>query len=86
LKRQDGSSCPSSQNFEPALYQSSDFGAQQAASFKKDFAKLVASDADYKFLFVTDSGAFAALHKDKYIKLIPDVRIVHLTTGQEHAA
>jgi hypothetical protein len=67
-------------------YQASDFGAQQAASFKKDFAKLAASEADYKFLFVTDSAAFAALHKDKYTKLMPGVRIVHLATGQEHAA
>ena len=67
-------------------YQVSDFGAQQAASFKKDFAKLAAAEADYKFLFVTDSVAFAALKKDKYIKLMPGVRIVHLSTRQEHTA
>ncbi len=67
-------------------YQGSDFGAQQAASFKKDFAKLAASDAHHKFLFVTDSGAFAALRRDKYTRLMRGVRIVHLATGQEHAA
>lgn len=67
-------------------YRVSDFGAQQAASFKKDFAKLAASKAKHKFLFVTDSGAFSALQKDKYTKLMPGVRIVHLATGQEHAA
>jgi len=67
-------------------YQVSDFGAQQAASFKKDFAKLAASAAKHKFLFVTDSGAFLVLQKDKYTKLMPGVRIVHLATGQEHAA
>jgi hypothetical protein len=67
-------------------YQVSDFGAQQAASFKKDFAKLAASEAKHKFLFVTDSGAFSALQKDKYTKLMPGVRIVHLATRQEHAA
>jgi hypothetical protein len=67
-------------------YQGSDFGAQQAASFKEDFAKLAASEAKHKFLFVTDSGAFSALQKDKYTKLMPGVRIVHLATGQEHAA
>jgi hypothetical protein len=67
-------------------YQVSDFGAQQAASFKKDFAKLAASEAKHKFLFVTDSGAFSALQKDKYTKLMPGVRIVHLETGQEYAA
>ena len=67
-------------------YQGSDFGAQQAASFKKDFAKLAASDATHKFLFVTDSGAFAALQREKYTRLMPGVRVVHLATGQEHAA
>ena len=67
-------------------YQASDFGAQQAASFKKDFAKLAASEAKHKFLFVTDSVAFSALQKAKYTKLMPGVRIVHLATGQEHAA
>jgi len=67
-------------------YRVSDFGAQQAASFKKDFAKLAASDAAHKFLFVTDSSAFSALKGDKYTKLMPGVRIVHLITGQEHTA
>jgi hypothetical protein len=67
-------------------YQVSDFGAQQAASFKKDFAKLAASEAKHKFLFVTDLGAFSALQKIKYTKLMPGVLIVHLATGHEHAA
>jgi len=67
-------------------YQTSDFGAQQAASFKKDFAKLAASGAKHKFLFVTDSAAFSALQKDKYTRLMPGVRIVHLATGQEFVA
>ena len=67
-------------------YQASDFGAQQAASFKKDFAKLAASDAMHKFLFVTDSTAFEALKRDKYTRLMPGVRIVHLASGREHAA
>ena len=52
-------------------------------SFRKDFAKLE-TVADYKFLFVTDSGAFAALRKDKYTKRMPaGVRIVNLITGHE---
>ena len=67
-------------------YQVSDFGAQQAASFRKDFAKLTASDAIHKFLFVTDSTAFEALKRDKYTKLMPGVRIVHLASGREYAA
>lgn len=64
-------------------YQVSDFGAQQVVSFKKDFAKLSKSNAKHKFLFVTDSGTFSALQKDKYTKLMRDIRIVNLATGQE---
>jgi hypothetical protein len=67
-------------------YKPSDFGGNQADHFKKDFAKLTASKADYKFLFVTDSRAFAFLQKDKYRKMMPAVRIVHLGTGQERCA
>ena len=64
-------------------YQESDFGAQQAASFKKDFAKLAVSEAKYKFLFVTDSVAFSVLQKDKYTKHMQGVCIVNLVTRQE---
>jgi hypothetical protein len=67
-------------------YKTSDFGASQADHFKKDFAKLTASSADHKFLFVTDSRAFAFLQKDKYRKLMPDVRVVHLVTREEYSA
>lgn len=67
-------------------YKVSDFGAQQAASFRKDITKLVSSEAKHKFLFVTDSGAFSVLQRDKYIKLMPGVCIVHLTTWQEYVA
>ncbi|WP_027371131.1 hypothetical protein [Desulfovermiculus halophilus] len=66
-------------------YQMNDFGAQQAASFKKDFAKLSAADAEHKFLFVTDERAFAALQKDKYTALMPGIRIVNLISGEEYA-
>lgn len=63
-----------------------DFGAQQASSFKRDFKKLVTAKASYKFLFVTDSGAFSALKKEKYTKLMHGVRIVNLTTSDEYGA
>lgn len=66
-------------------YQESDFGAQQAECFKKDFAKLAACETKHKFLFVTDLDAFSVLKKDKYTKLMSGVRIVHLGTGQEYA-
>ena len=67
-------------------YQINDFGAQQAASFKKDFIKLAAADAKHKFLFVTDARAFEFLKKPKYLALIPGIRVVNLTSGAEHAA
>jgi hypothetical protein len=67
-------------------YQANDFGAKQAASFKKDFAKLTASEADYKFLFVTDAKAYSALLKPKYLRLIRGVHVVNLVSGDEHAA
>ena len=67
-------------------YQAVDFGAQQAEMFKKDFAKLAAAKAKYKYLFVTESTAFEVLKKPKYLKLMPGVRIVLLKTGEEHDA
>ena len=67
-------------------YQATDFGAQQAASFKKDFLKLVAAIADYKFLFVTDRRSFDVLKKSKYTKQISGVIIVLLPQGEENIA
>ncbi len=69
-----------------APYQANDFGAQQAASFKKDFVKLAAATAAHKFLFVTEPRAFTVIRATKYTKQIPGVRIVLLTTGEEYAA
>lgn len=66
-------------------YQQSDFGAQQAASFKKDFRKLTTATATHKFLFVTDSRAYEVLRKPKYIAQIPGVCVVNLMTGDEFA-
>ncbi len=67
-------------------YQAVDFGAQQASMFKKDFTKVAAAEAKHKFLFVTERAAFDVLKKPKYLKLIPGVRIVLLTTGEQHDA
>jgi hypothetical protein len=67
-------------------YQRSDFGAQQAASFKKDFVKLAGAPALHKFLFVTDGGTYLALQKTKYVIQIPGVRVVNLITGEEFVA
>jgi hypothetical protein len=65
-------------------YQSADFGAQQAAMFKKDFAKLSAAEAQHKFLLVTEPRAFEVLKKPKYSKLMSGVRVVLLTTGEHY--
>jgi hypothetical protein len=67
-------------------YQASDFGAQQAASFKKDFTKLAASDAGEKYLLVTDAHTFEVLHKDKYRRQLAGVTVVNLVSGEEFAA
>lgn len=42
-------------------YQTVDFGAQQAAMFKKDFVKLANADAAHKFMFVTERKTFEVL-------------------------
>ena len=67
-------------------YQATDFGAQQATAFKKDFIKLAGAVAKHKFLFVTDSKAYAALMKPKYLGQVPGVCIVNLVAGVEHVA
>lgn len=64
-------------------YQQTDFGAQQVASFKKDFAKLVSATATHKFLFVTDQRAFGALKKAKYANQIPGITVILLPSGEE---
>lgn len=69
-----------------APYQISDFGAQQAVAFRRNIAKLTASSAMFKYFFVTEPAAFHALKKPKYAKLMPGIRIVLLTTGEEHDA
>ena len=54
-----------------------DLGAKQKESFRKDFAKLNKTAADYKFFFVTDRATFDVV-KRKYTREIPDVEIVLL--------
>lgn len=67
-------------------YQPRDFGAQQAAMFKKDFAKLVLAEAKHKYLFVTEPRAFDVLRKPKYSNLMPGVRVVLLKTRERFDA
>lgn len=56
-----------------------DFGAAQAKSLRADFTKLNRTQADYKFLFVSDSRAYGLLRR-KYAREIPDVQVVLLNT------
>ena len=58
-----------------------DLGANQKATFRKDFAKLNKSIADHKFFFVTDSLTFQVM-KSKYAREIPGVTVVLLPDGQ----
>ncbi len=55
-----------------------DLGAQQKASFKKDFDKLNKAKADNKFFFVTDLKTYNIM-KQRYANSIPGVEIVLLT-------
>ncbi len=55
-----------------------DLGAQQKASFQKDFDKLNFAQADYKFFFVTDLKTYEVV-QHRYVKLIPGVEVVLLT-------
>lgn len=55
-----------------------DLGAQQKASFKKDFDKLNKAQADNKFFFVTDLKTYNIV-KQRYAKFIPGVEIILLT-------
>ena len=66
-------------------YLGTDFGAQQATSIKKDIVKLNSASADYKYFFVTDASAFKALKAKRYLVSTVGIRIVLLTTGEEHA-
>lgn len=54
-----------------------DLGAQQKASFQRDFDKLNRSQADYKFFFITDLKTYNIVQQH-YSKLIPGVEIILL--------
>ncbi len=67
-------------------YKIDDFGAQQADSFKKDFAKLREADARHKFLFVSEDSAFSVLKKEKYQQYLSGITVVHLRNGEEYGS
>jgi len=65
-------------------YQENDFGSNQKTSLEKDFKKLRETEADHKFMLVTDQRAFQFLQKKKYLEQLPGVLIVLLTTGEAY--
>lgn len=60
-----------------------DFGGQQKVMFDKDFAKLAAAKADYKFMFVTETATFDILCRTSYRGKLAGVTIVQLVSGAE---
>jgi len=65
-------------------YGGTSLGANQLNSWRTDFQKLAAADAGHRFFFVVDPEAFR-LVREVYANLIPGVRVVLLTTGEEFA-
>jgi len=58
------------------------FGAAQRTAMLKDLGRLATSSADYRFMFVTDADAFAALCRPTFARRAPSVEIVELVTGK----
>lgn len=63
-------------------YMRNDLGAQQRATFLRDFDKLNNTSADLKYFFVSEHRTFD-LMKRKYAQKIPGVIVVLVTTGEE---
>lgn len=61
------------------------FGAQQRTMMIKDLARLAASDADHRLMFVTDPDTFATLCKPSWSARAPGIEIIDLTTGRTFA-
>lgn len=55
-----------------------DLGANQKASFQKDFEKLNKTDADRKFFFVTDDATFEIVNRKYANRYLQGVEIVLL--------
>jgi len=58
-------------------YGKNDLGSAQRREFKKDFMKLNAATAHYKFFFVTSSRTFEVV-KQRYAGEIPNVELILL--------
>jgi hypothetical protein len=58
------------------------FGAAQRTSIIKDLARLAASTADHRFMFVVDVDAYSALCRPAFAGRAPGVEIVDLVSGK----
>ncbi|WP_133614938.1 hypothetical protein [Dongia mobilis] len=58
------------------------FGAAQRTQIIKDLTRLAAYKADYRFMFVVDEDAFAALCRPSLSGRAPGVEVVDLVTGK----
>jgi len=63
-------------------YHKDDLGAQQRASFLKDFKKLSQNSAEYKYFFVTEPETFRVVRR-RYHKHLKDVTLVLLPQAME---
>jgi hypothetical protein len=58
------------------------FGAAQRTSILKDLARLAATSADHRFMFVIDPDAYQALCGKGFASRAPGVQVVDLVTGK----
>lgn len=67
-------------------YLPNDLGAQQKATFKKDFRKLTGAEADVKLFFLTEQKTFQLMKAPKYRIQLSGVIVVLLTTNEVFTA
>jgi hypothetical protein len=58
------------------------FGAAQRSMMLKDLARLAASNADYRFMFVVDTDSYKSLCGKKFASKAAGVELVNLVTEQ----
>jgi len=67
-------------------YKVNDLGAQQKATFIKDFDKLLCANAQIKLFMVTERKTYDLMKTMKYKKYIPGVTVVLLSSNEEFLA
>jgi hypothetical protein len=67
-------------------YMPNDLGAQQKATFEKDFMKLQNAVADIKLFLVTEPRTFELMKRSKYRSMLQGVTVVLLTTNEKFTA